>query len=519
MEKNIKLRESQLNIKEEDSSNIEYSNNCSFLSNKSDTNKNNTFKKEKEKEKKKRPSQDIQFTDDFIQEQKDYRKYSNKIEEESIRDEATSSIALDTKSWRESYIDRSNICNIENNDCNDYSNFKSNFDKSVVLQNNNNKSGSFISDRSFQNKNDLNSENNHYENLPTKESKETKTSKITFKPNKKEKKINYDNIIFSDKISKTIIMEMKLHFKLLLPSRFPDSIYSKILSNELTGIVGYDKTTEESLCFAILEPSKNNIMYNLQLNTKNENDLRDLGYLTTDINNKENDKIKQNLNKNQNTTPNNEQASSPEKNKIQNKKVNYCCIREQSNKPKKQKLTILAFAVIKEHQRKGVGGKLMDKILTLSKDSNHDLVELIVQNINIPAIGFYQKQGFRTKRILEDYYKFSEEDSNKALLMRKHINTKYHNETSLNERSGILGFFEKLKNIIFCGTGIRPRSSSNRENTNNSTTSYENNKYNNYKEKINRNEVFQEDEKSFNTEERESEFEESDFYGSDNDDD
>jgi ribosomal protein S18 acetylase RimI-like enzyme len=208
-----------------------------------------------------------------------------------------------------------------------------------------------------------------------------------------ETKLKCSELIYCEKVTKSLLNEMKLHFKLLLKSPFPDDFYKKIENNELQAIIGLDKVTEEPTCFAVI----------------NNHEL---------INN---DVVE---------------------NEYDNQKRNNCCIKNNKNKC----WSILAFAVVREYQRIGLGSKLMEKIV---KDCETNLVKslnLIVQYENHAALSFYKKHKFRTSKILNNYYEFGNEEENRAILMTR----------NLSEVKGnyMQSFLSKLKAILLCRNNI-----------------------------------------------------------------
>ena len=65
---------------------------------------------------------------------------------------------------------------------------------------------------------------------------------------------------------------------------------------------------------------------------------------------------------------------------------------------------ILNLTVAPEHQRQGLGRKLLSYFLHLALRHNADTVLLEVRPSNIPAIALYEKMGFNEIGIRKDYY-------------------------------------------------------------------------------------------------------------------
>lgn len=200
-------------------------------------------------------------------------------------------------------------------------------------------------------------------------------------------------LVYAEKITKSLLNEMKLHFKLLLKSPFPDEFYKKIENKKLKAIIGLDKITEEPTCFAVIEDNELIINDNEQI--KNETLSR-----------------------------------------------NNCCIKNDKNKC----WSILAFAVVREYQRQGLGTMLMNKIVRECEINLVKSLNLIVQYENHAALSFYKKHKFRTSKILYNYYDFGNEDENRAILMTRNIL-----EVKANYMSN---FLTKLKAILLCRNNI-----------------------------------------------------------------
>lgn len=79
-------------------------------------------------------------------------------------------------------------------------------------------------------------------------------------------------------------------------------------------------------------------------------------------------------------------------------------------------IDIINISVLESYRRKSIGTKLVDYISTLD-DIKHIMLEVRTSNIN--AIKFYEKLGFKTVRIIKNYY-----DKEDALSMEKVIKWK-----------------------------------------------------------------------------------------------
>lgn len=67
-------------------------------------------------------------------------------------------------------------------------------------------------------------------------------------------------------------------------------------------------------------------------------------------------------------------------------------------------LYISNFIVSQKERQKGIGKQLMEKIIENAKNKKIRLIELETQNTNVPAIKFYQKQGFKITGIKSNLY-------------------------------------------------------------------------------------------------------------------
>ncbi|MEW6232938.1 MAG: GNAT family N-acetyltransferase [Chloroflexota bacterium] len=65
-------------------------------------------------------------------------------------------------------------------------------------------------------------------------------------------------------------------------------------------------------------------------------------------------------------------------------------------------LVIVMLNVLPEHQRSGLGGKLVSWVVDLAKAKNLSRVVVATSNDDLPAIYFYQRRGFRLSQVAAD---------------------------------------------------------------------------------------------------------------------
>uniref|UniRef100_A0A7V4JPV9 [Ribosomal protein bS18]-alanine N-acetyltransferase n=1 Tax=Thermodesulfobacterium geofontis TaxID=1295609 RepID=A0A7V4JPV9_9BACT len=82
----------------------------------------------------------------------------------------------------------------------------------------------------------------------------------------------------------------------------------------------------------------------------------------------------------------------------------------------KPEIEIFKIGVKKEYQRKGVGTKLMQKLIEFAKEKNINKIFLEVKASNLPAYNFYKKLGFKETYRRKRYY-----DNEDAIVMTKEI--------------------------------------------------------------------------------------------------
>jgi ribosomal-protein-alanine N-acetyltransferase len=79
-------------------------------------------------------------------------------------------------------------------------------------------------------------------------------------------------------------------------------------------------------------------------------------------------------------------------------------------------IEILKIGVRKEYQRKGVGTKLMQKLIEIAKEKNISKIFLEVKASNLSAYNFYKKLGFKEMYRRKNYY-----GNEEAIVMVKEI--------------------------------------------------------------------------------------------------
>jgi len=75
------------------------------------------------------------------------------------------------------------------------------------------------------------------------------------------------------------------------------------------------------------------------------------------------------------------------------------------------------IAVRKTHRREGIGERILCTLIEEARKTGADRMTLEVRVSNAPAIGMYEKHGFKAEGICKKYYSDNNED---ALIMRKH---------------------------------------------------------------------------------------------------
>jgi len=78
-------------------------------------------------------------------------------------------------------------------------------------------------------------------------------------------------------------------------------------------------------------------------------------------------------------------------------------------------LYLSSLLVSQKERQKGIGKLLIEKIIEHAKTKKFRLIELETQNTNVPAIKFYQKQGFKITGLKSNLY--NDEVMEKAIYM------------------------------------------------------------------------------------------------------
>lgn len=81
---------------------------------------------------------------------------------------------------------------------------------------------------------------------------------------------------------------------------------------------------------------------------------------------------------------------------------------------------LLDIAIDAKHQRRGVGGKMLEELAVLARRANMLRMVLEVRASNQPAIGLYRKSGFTDIGLRRDYYQ-SANGREDAILMGRNL--------------------------------------------------------------------------------------------------
>jgi len=107
---------------------------------------------------------------------------------------------------------------------------------------------------------------------------------------------------------------------------------------------------------------------------------------------------------------------------------------------KKEKTAkILAIGVVNEYQGRKLGTQLMNKVLEELLVFGIKDVSLTFQEVNEIAVKLYLKFGFYIDKEIEEYYNFKNLTENKALLMRKTLNSNNWAHNLIQTISGCFG--------------------------------------------------------------------------------
>jgi ribosomal protein S18 acetylase RimI-like enzyme len=85
-------------------------------------------------------------------------------------------------------------------------------------------------------------------------------------------------------------------------------------------------------------------------------------------------------------------------------------------------LWVWEFHVEAQYRGKGIGHKLMNSLVKAAKENDCRVIVCEVQNTNVPAIGFYRRQGFEIDGLDLSYYSNSDPiDYEVAIFMKKKL--------------------------------------------------------------------------------------------------
>lgn len=87
----------------------------------------------------------------------------------------------------------------------------------------------------------------------------------------------------------------------------------------------------------------------------------------------------------------------------------------------KSRLHVLNFAVRPELRRRGVGSRMIAKLVSKLSHQRRDQIQLEVRESNLDAQLFFRRMGFRAVSVLRDFYGDSDED---AYLMVYHYQSR-----------------------------------------------------------------------------------------------
>ena len=77
----------------------------------------------------------------------------------------------------------------------------------------------------------------------------------------------------------------------------------------------------------------------------------------------------------------------------------------------KNRLHVLNFAVSMQYRRRGIGSRMIAKLIAKLSLQRRNRVLLEVRETNLAAQLFFRKQGFRAVSVLRDYYEDTTEDA------------------------------------------------------------------------------------------------------------
>lgn len=99
----------------------------------------------------------------------------------------------------------------------------------------------------------------------------------------------------------------------------------------------------------------------------------------------------------------------------------------------KTRLHILNFAVASEYSRQGIGGQMIDKLISKLSQQRRKDITLEVRETNLPAQLFFQDEDFMAVGVLRNHYEDSVED---AYVMRYRLDPE-DNQSSFSPHNRI----------------------------------------------------------------------------------
>lgn len=88
--------------------------------------------------------------------------------------------------------------------------------------------------------------------------------------------------------------------------------------------------------------------------------------------------------------------------------------------PAVDEMELLDIAIDAEHQRRGVGGNLLEELAVLARRANMRRMVLEVRASNEAAVGLYRKSGFTDIGLRRDYYR-AKNGREDAILMGRNL--------------------------------------------------------------------------------------------------
>jgi len=85
--------------------------------------------------------------------------------------------------------------------------------------------------------------------------------------------------------------------------------------------------------------------------------------------------------------------------------------------PSLEEAHLLTIGIAAEHQRKGIGGELLGRMMAIAHDSGMCRVILEVRPSNTAALALYRKGGFRQIGLRRGYYPADNNGREDAIVM------------------------------------------------------------------------------------------------------